>query len=565
MPNRQSGRFRAICALLCLSWSGAATLASESRSEGSDLLLLGRIYPSALSTEPVSGMAVDASGRVIATGSALQLRALLEERGHGVREVAVDGVVIPGLIDAHGHLLNLGLGLMQADLSGSSDLDEVRRRLREQATRTPDGWLQGRGWDQNRWPGQEFPTAADLDRTFPERPVWLKRVDGHAGWANTAALKLAGIDASTADPDGGRILRDGDGNPTGVLIDSAMALVQRVLPALGPEDRRRALKLAADTAVSLGLTGVHDAGVSRQDLAALRQLADSGALPLRVYAMADGDNAALDDLCSNGHYRHSGGRLQMRSVKFYADGALGSRGAALLADYDDEAGNRGLLIQPESRLQAMIAKAARCGVQPNTHAIGDRGNRLVLDAYGAIETARRDTLRPRIEHAQVVALKDIPRFSELGVIASMQPTHATSDMPWALARVGSERLRGAYAWRRFLDAGVPMALGSDFPVERVEPLEGLYAAVTRQDQDGEPEGGWLPEQRLSVAEAIAGFTIGAAYAGFAEDELGTLEAGKRADFVVLSADPFQARARGLLAIKPRSTWVDGRRVWPQVE
>lgn len=554
--------------LLCLLPMAVLYLASpihaveqEAAATGETLLLLGRIHVRA-GAEPVSALAIGADGRVIGAGMAHALRAQLQDAGIEARELAVEGAVVPGLIDAHGHLFGLGSSLMVADLSGSRSLEEVRERLRQHAGLGGEGWLLGRGWDQNRWPGQQFPSAADLDQAFAARPLWLRRVDGHAGWANSAALRAAGIDADTPDPDGGRILRDAEGRPSGVLIDTAMRLVERKLPPMQVQDRRRALKLALAKAVSLGLTGVHDAGVSRQDLALLRELADAGALPLRVYAMADGDSEALADRCREGVYRHPGGRLQMRAVKIYADGALGSRGAALLADYSDDAGNRGLLIQPAEALKALVAKVAGCGLQPAIHAIGDHGNRLVLDAYAALDPAQRARLRPRIEHAQVVAVADIPRFRELDVIASMQPTHATSDMPWALARVGAERLRGAYAWRRFLDADVALAFGSDFPVERVEPLEGLYAALTRQDLDGKPEGGWMPEERLDWSEALAAFTLGAAHAGFAEDELGSLEAGKRADFVVLSADPASLRPRGLLALKVRSTWLDGRQVWP---
>lgn len=537
---------------------------SGAPAKGSDTLLIGRIYPAATTTEPVAALAWDAQGRVLATGSAERVRALLEERGNGVRELVQEGAVVPGLIDAHGHLMGLGESLMQADLVGTLGLEQILERLREKAKDLPDGaWLLGRGWDQNDWADAEFPSAADLDREFPERPVWLERVDGHAGWANSAALRGAGIGRDTPDPEGGRILRDANGMPTGVLIDNAMSLVGPKLPAPDRAWQRRALRAALDAAVAAGLTGVHDAGVSRESLALYRELADDELLPLRVYAMADGASGALDDLCRDGRYRHPGGRLEMRAVKLYADGALGSRGAALLADYADEPGNRGLLVEASERLAAIIRRAAGCGVQPAVHAIGDRANRAVLDAYASLAPEQRKALRPRVEHAQVVDPDDIPRFAELGVIASMQPTHATSDMPWAEKRIGASRLRGAYAWRRFLDSGAALALGSDFPVERVDPLLGLYAAVSRQDADGKPPGGWLADQRMTLAEAIDGFTRGAAFAGHAEGEVGTLEAGKRADFVVLATDPFKLRGRGLLALKVQSTWVDGERVWPK--
>ncbi|MFO1496099.1 MAG: amidohydrolase [Lysobacterales bacterium] len=528
---------------------------------GADRLFIGRIYLRGLDTRPVVALATDADGRVVATGDARSVRMRLQQRGRAVEETVLDGTVIPGLIDAHGHLLGLGFALLQADLVGTHDSDEVLARLRSKAADLgPEDWLQGRGWDQNDWPDQAFPTRAVLDRIYPERPVFLERVDGHAAWVNSAALRLAGLTAATPDPQGGRILRDAEGEPTGVLIDNAVELVAAVIPPPTRALKRRAMRLAVVEAARAGLTGVHDAGVSLDDLAILTELADEGQLPIRVYAMADGDRAALARLCRDGVYVHPSGRLQMRAAKFYADGALGSRGAALLAPYADDAGNRGLMIQPAAELAASIRKAADCGVQPAVHAIGDRANRVALDAYASLSPGQREALRPRIEHAQVVALEDIPRFAELGVIASMQPTHATSDMPWAQARIGAERLRGAYAWQRFRAAGAAIALGSDFPVERVDPLLGLYAAVNRQDSVGEPPGGWLPEQKLSLPEALDGFSRGAAYAAGQEAELGTLEVGKRADFTVLSMDPHKVRGRGLLALKVRSTWLDGQRV-----
>ncbi len=386
-----------------MRWSCALVLAilatdAGAAGDGVDTLLIGRIYPTALATEPVAALAFDADGRVIAHGSGSEVRRLLEERARGTSEVVVDGVVLPGLIDAHGHLMGLGFSLLQADLVDTRSPSQVVERLREKAAAlAPDDWLLGRGWDQNDWPGQEFPTAADLDGAFPAQPVWLERVDGHAAWANSVAMRAAGIDADTPDPEGGRILRDADGKPTGVFIDNAIALVQRHVPTPDRDQRRRALELALDSAVAAGLTGVHDAGVSREDLSLYRELADDGALPLRVHAMADGDAAALDQLCKEGLYAHPGGRLQMRAVKLYADGALGSRGAALLADYDDDKGNRGLMLEAPARLASIIQRAASCGVQPAVHAIGDRANRSVLDAYAALTPEQRQTLRPRIE------------------------------------------------------------------------------------------------------------------------------------------------------------------------
>lgn len=547
----------------CLAVLLGATMASPAPAgEFRGRLIIGKIYPRADAPVPVSGLAVDGEGGVIATGEPAALREQLAARGE-FEEIVVDGTVIPGLIDAHGHLLGLGLALQRADLVGTLDVAAIVERARAKAQHLGEGdWLLGRGWDQNDWPQQSFPTRASLDAAFGGRPVWLERIDGHAGWANSKALALAGITRDTPDPEGGAILRDAAGEPTGVLIDNAMRLVERIVPKPDSAQKRRAYAQAMAAAARAGLTGVHDAGVSREDLAVLKAMADEGALPIRVYALADGDSPALADLCRDGLYAHASGRLAMRAVKYYADGALGSRGAALLAPYADEPGSRGLMLQSDAALRAQVERAVACGVQPAVHAIGDRANRVLLDVYAGLDPELRSRLRPRVEHAQIVDPADLPRFAALGVIASMQPTHATSDMPWAQARVGADRLRGAYAWRQLVASGASLAFGSDVPVERVEPLLGLYAAVSRQDADGQPEGGWQPQERLGFAEALAAFTLGAAQAGHAEDQLGSLEPGKRADFVVLSADPYAMKPRGLLALSVRSTWLDGRKVEP---
>jgi predicted amidohydrolase YtcJ len=471
--------------------------------------------------------------------------------------------VVPGLIDAHGHVMNLGFALLRANLVDAKNKPELIARLREFEKTLPEGaWLLGRGWDQNDWPGKEFPTAADLDAAFPDRPVWLERVDGHAGWANSAALRAVKRDLSGDwQPEGGRILR-ADGRATGVFIDTAAALVDAVVPAPDDALRAQALERSLQAAVAHGLTGVHDMGVSVTDLALMRRFADQGRLPLRIRAYADGDNAMLAALCATGPYNHSGGRLSMRGVKFYVDGALGSRGAALLEDYSDEPGHRGLLVTEPAAYAAAVAKARDCGIQPASHAIGDRGNRIVLDTYAAALGDKAGTdHRWRVEHAQVVAPSDIPRFATLKLIASMQPTHATSDMPWAEARIGAARLEGAYAWQRFRAAGVPLALGSDYPVESVDPRLGLYAAVSRSDLAGQPPGGWLPDQKLTPAQALAGFTSDAAYASFDEASLGKLALGHRADFVILGGDPLTVPAAELPKLPVLSTWVDGEKVF----
>lgn len=545
---------------------GLLALACASSSFAAEVTLLtaDRIHTSDTSLPVAQAMAWDDSGRVLAVGEVQTLRARYPQATH---IDASGSTVIPGLIDAHGHVMGLGYALLRADLTGTHDKAEVIARLREYERQLPAGaWLLGGGWDQNRWPGKTFPTAADLDAAFPERPVWLERVDGHAGWANSAALKATAASAPRAlngkwQPEGGRIERE-DGEPSGVFVDRAMDLVNAVVPAPDQAVREQALRKALETAVANGLTGVHDMGVSRADLALMEQFADTGQLPLRIDTYADGNNEALADLCLNGLYRHAGGRLQMRGVKLYMDGALGSRGAALIEDYSDDPGNRGLLLTQPAALEAAVRKAHGCNVQVATHAIGDRGNRIVLDTYARVLADAKDSdHRWRIEHAQVVALDDIARFEPLGIIASMQPTHATSDMPWAQDRVGPQRIQGAYAWQRFLDSGARLALGSDFPVESPDPRLGLYAAVTRQDRAGSPANGWLPEQKLSAVEALRGFTADAAYAGRDETEVGQLAPGLRADFVILEQDPLGVPENDLDELKIRSTWVDGKPVF----
>ena len=511
---------------------------------------------------PVAGaMAFDDAGAILAVGDAGALHARWPD---ATRLDLGSATVIPGLIDAHGHVAGLGLSRMRVELEGTRDKAEVLARLRAFSdSLQPGDWLLGRGWDQNDWPEQVFPTAADLDAAFPDRPVWLERIDGHAGWANSAALRATGQDLDAGGtrgdwhPAGGRIVRDAQGRATGVLVDGAMALVDGVLPAMDVASAERALSSGMQEAVRHGLTGVHDAGVSLLQMHAYRNLADRGEMPLRIHAMADGDSEALAWLCREGAYRHAGGRLQMRAVKLYVDGALGSRGAALLEDYSDDPGNRGLVLMSPDQLGEAVAKARDCGIQVATHAIGDRGNRLVLDAYEAA-LAGHPGLRWRIEHAQVLAPEDLPRLAGLGVIASMQPTHATSDMPWARERLGPDRIHGAYAWRSLRDSGARLALGSDFPVESVDPRLGLYAAATRTDAAGEPIGGWLPGEVLTPFEALRGFTRDAAWAGFAEAETGTLAEGLRADFVVVAEDPLAIPATGLDDLTVLSTWVDGR-------
>jgi len=534
--------------------------AASAQPPGAGVLVNARIHTLTDGQPVAEALAWDAAGRIVAVGRRDEVVA--KAAGAPVHD-AQGATVVPGLIDAHAHLMGLGYALMRADLVGTRSKAEVVTRLQAFAARLPaDAWLLGRGWDQNDWPEKTFPTAADLDAAFPTRPVWLERVDGHAGWANSAALRRVGRDlAGDWQPDGGQVVRTG-GRPTGVFVDAATRLVDDVVPPPDAAFRTEALRRALAATASVGLTGVHDMGTSVADLDLYRRFADDGRLTLRVVAYADGDAAALEQLCRSGPYRHPSGRVIMAGVKFYADGALGSRGAALLEPYSDDHANRGLLVTPPEKLLEGMRKARRCGLQVATHAIGDRGNRMVLDDYASVlgDAARSDH-RWRVEHAQVVSVNDIPRFEQLHVIASMQPTHATSDMPWAEARIGRERLAGAYAWRRYLQSNVRLALGSDFPVESADPRLGLYAAVTRQDLAGQPPGGWLPDQKLTPAEALRGFTTDAAWAAFMEREVGRLEPGLRADFVLLDADPLVASPDRLPKMKVLSTWVDGTRVY----
>jgi predicted amidohydrolase YtcJ len=472
----------------------------------------------------------------------------------------LNGTILPGLTDAHGHLYGLGVALDIVDLTETQSFDEVIARMKERAATTPRGeWIIGRGWDQNDWAVKEFPTAAMLDAALPDHPVALTRIDGHASVANTAALRAAGVTAATADPEGGRIIRDANGNPTGTFIDAATDLVDAHVPAPSPAQRKARVLAAAQNIAANGLTELHDAGIDGATIAAVKELIDEKRFPIRVYGML-GDNAELlDRWFASGPLVDYGGRLTVRSVKLYADGALGSRGAALLAPYSDDPGNSGLMLARPEHLLDVTSRGRKAGFQINAHAIGDRGVRNVIDAYAKAGVETKD--RFRVEHLQVIATDDVPRLVERGIIASMQPTHATSDMYWAEARVGPERVKGAYAWRTVLDAGGRLALGSDFPVESVNPFFGIYAAVTRQDQKQWPAGGWYPSQRLTLAEAIRGFTADAAYAAFEENSRGTIEPGKLADFTIVEGDLFATPATDLYKTKVLYTVVGGEVVF----
>lgn len=514
-------------------------------------IVLGDVYTNDPRRPRARGVAI-VDGAVVFVGEREEALAV---RGAGTRVLDYgESTVLPGLTDAHAHLLGLGQAGEIVDLRGAATVAACIERLRAGAP--ADGWILGRGWDQNLW-GGDMPTATQLDAEFPDRPVWLRRIDGHAGWANTETLRRANITADTPSPEGGEVLRDASGAATGVLVDAAMDLVP--VPEPTAEQVERWLRNATAEAATLGLTGVHEMGFGADAHTALSDLAREGALPIRVhgYASEDWFRAGLDGARPDVVEPRT--RYGLVGVKVYVDGALGSRGAALIEPYSDRPEHRGALMHALEHFVEVCRDAFSSGLQVASHAIGDLGNRTILEAYAlALDGLDRATVpRPRVEHVQIIDPADIPRFVELGAIASMQPTHATSDMPWAGERVGPERLAGAYAWRRFLDAGVPLAFGSDFPVERPSPLLGLYAAVTRQDLEGRPDGGWLPDQRVTMAEAIAAFTTGAAFAAHREDHLGRVAVGQRADLTVLDADPLTIDAAALPSVGVVATLVDG--------
>lgn len=547
------------------------------------LLLLLVLFPVSANANKilivnVNGYSFDESGQVrrfagLFVGDDGKVLALLPRGASEPRLAAGDfrldargRTLIPGLIDAHGHLMGLSLGLRQLDLSGTDSLADAQQRIAVHAAANPAAaWLVGRGWNQERWGLGRFPTAAELDAAHAARPAWLVRVDGHAGWANAAALKAAGITRATRDPPGGRIVRDSTGNPTGILVDSAMALVERHVPPPSAGEREQALKAGLAHLARLGITGVHDMGVSPADWALYRSFGDEGRLTLRITGYAAGMEAmeAISPLRPTGWLYDD--RLRLQGIKLYADGALGSRGAWMLAGYADEPATRGLRFLDDARMKNLFSRANFLGYQVAVHAIGDAANRQALDSFAEIRPAYGDGLRNRIEHAQVISADDIPRFAKLGIIASVQPIHATSDRTMAESRLDPARLTGAYAWASLLRAGAQLALGSDFPVEPANPWFGIHAAVTRQDAEGQPPGGWRPDEALTRQQALAGFTRWAARAGLADDRVGSLEPGRWADFLLLDRDPLAVPAAEIRDVTVLETWLAGRRVFVREE
>lgn len=472
-------------------------------------------------------------------------------------------VMIPGLIDAHLHVMGLGLSALTLDLSDTTSLDQALAKIAAFARDNPQRpWIIGRGWNQEKWGLGRFPTAADLDKVVADRPVWLERVDGHAGWANSAAMRAAGVKPGVANPPGGRVERIGKSMiPSGVFVDGASALVEKAVPPPRPADRDNALTEAQKILHRFGITAVADMGTTIEDWQAFRRAGDEGRLTLRIMSYAAGPDA-MTLIGGAGPtpwlYQH---KLRLNGVKLYLDGALGSRGAWLKQPYADDPGNTGLPLMTPSQFRNTLVRAGLGNFQVAVHAIGDAADAEVLNAIAEVSDSFKGDRRWRVEHAQIVDPADLGKFGQHGIIASMQPVHQTSDRLMAEARLGPARLTGAYAWKSIAATGAPLAFGSDAPVESPDPFAGLAAAFTRTDAKGEPFGGWRPEERVTREQALAGFTSGAAYAGFAEKRFGRLVAGELADFVLIDRDPLIASADEVRATRVFETWVGGKRVF----
>lgn len=492
-------------------------------------------------------------GKIVATGTTDALsRAYKAEK-----QIKARGkYVYPGLIDAHAHLYGMGLSMQEVDLSGSKSYEEVIERTRKFNEENPTDYISGRGWDQNLWEDKNFPTKEALDEVFPDTPVVLTRVDGHALLANSAAMRLADFDENTKI-DGGQIFWK-DGEPTGVFIDAAMGLIRKHKPAPSRQDQIRALQLAQEKVFSYGLTTINDAGLEKDVILLVDSLQKENNYPLRIYAMiSSNDPETLDYFLDQGIYKTDG--LSVRSAKVFTDGALGSRGAALREPYSDDPHNYGLTLINKEDFTKLSKRLADANFQMNSHAIGDSANHVVLTVYKEAIKGKTDA-RWKVEHAQILSPEHFAYFSD-NIIASVQPTHATSDMPWVEDRLGAERIKGAYAYQDILKHGKRLALGTDFPVEKVNPMFTFYSAVARQDHEGFPTDGFMPEQRLTREQTLRGMTIWAAYSNFEEDEKGSLEAGKFADFIMMDEDLMEVDISEIPNIKVQETYVGGKRVY----
>lgn len=519
----------------------------------------------------VDGLTIDATGGVerftgLLIGDDGRIVQVLHrgDKRPGKVDYFVDGkgqVMVPGMIDSHGHVMSLGFSALTLDLTETRSLAEALEKIAAYAKANPDRpWILGRGWNQELWPEKRFPTAAELDAVVSDRPVWLGRVDGHAGWANSKALTAANVTALTKAPAGGSIERLKDGRPAGVLVDNATELVDKAVPAPRPEDRDLALAKAQDILLARGVTAIADMGTTIEEWQAFRRAGDNGALRIRIMAYAGGtENMALIGGPGPSPWLYDD-KLRLNGVKLYADGALGSRGASLKAPYSDAPAAKGLRVTADTQLKNFISRAALDHFQVAVHAIGDEANAAALTAIEDMNQTYTGDRRWRIEHAQIVDPIDIPRFAKAGVIASMQPVHETSDRLMAEARLGPNRLRGAYAWASLAASGAKLAFGSDVPVEISDPWAGFAAAISRTGPDGQPFGGWQPQERVSRELALTAYTANGAWAGFAEGRFGRLQRGERADFLLIDRDPMLATPAEIRATQVMQVWIGGRLV-----
>jgi len=535
----------------------------SAQSSNADLLILNAHVVTMNDKQP-SAQAIAIQGdRIVWVGSTDEAKRRYSGAAHTLD--LQGATVLPGIIDAHTHLIDLGQSLVRLNLKDLATEKEIVDRVRQRAASTAPGeWILGWGWDEGKW-ASNYPTNQALSAATPNHPVFLVGLHTFAAWANQRALELAGITKETKDPENGKIVRDEKtGEPTGILLNHAQDLVAKHIPPMTLVQAKRAMQLAARECLRNGLTSVHEAKVTPLTVQAFHELVSEGHMPLRVYAMLDGaDKTLVDEWLKRGPEIDPRHQLTIRSFKLFADGALGSRGAALLEPYSDAPQTKGVMTTPESDVYGLARRALQAGFQVCTHAIGDAANRSVLDAYAQAEKEVPEAHDPRlrIEHAQVLAPEDIPRFVKLGVIASMQPTHATSDMAWAEKRLGPQRIKGAYAWRSVKDSGAHLPLSSDFPGETLNPFYGIYAAITRQDPQGNPRGGWYPEQKLTLGEALRGYTREAAYAEFEEKDKGSIENSKLADLTVISKDITKITPQEILSIRVLKTFVGGKAVY----
>ena len=521
--------------------------------------------------ENVNGMTLDSDGKVIRFTAMLvdddgKVKQLLDRRDKRPKDIdfQFDGkgqTLIPGFFDAHGHVMDMGFGALTLDLSDAQSLAEALARIARYAADNPNRqWIIGGGWNQETWGLGRFPTAAELDMVVGDRPVYLSRVDGHAAWVNGAAMKAAGITAASKSPGGGAIIKAG-GQPSGIFVDAAMDLFGDAIPAPKPVEFDLALGKAQDILLANGVTSIADMGTTMQDWQSFRRAGDKGQLKIRIISYAGG----IDDMIAIAGPSPSpwlyDDHLRLAGVKLYVDGALGSRGALLKQPYADVPGESGLAMLTSAQLKNKMSRAAMDGFQTAVHAIGDKANDELLSAIEELRETYKGDRRWRVEHAQIIDPADIPRFAATGTIASVQPVHQTSDRLMAEARLGAGRLDGAYAWKSLLDSGAKLAFGTDVPVESSNPFAGIAAAMTREDAAGQAFGGWMPAQRLGREQAWQAYTIGAAHAAFAEDRLGSLEPGKRADFLIVDQDILLATPAQIRTMTVMETWIAGRPVF----